>query len=91
MPPAGPAEGDSDEFGQGSSGASGVAIGESLVEAQARAEEELVNARQENAYLAERIEELEAELGRLRAGRKGCWGTPTWPKWSSAYAMNAWR
>jgi FimV-like protein len=44
-----------------------VSSGESVVEELARAREELANAQQENAYLLDRLTELEAELAR-RAG-----------------------
>lgn len=66
VPPSDSADQDIQEFGQGNSGDVGVAVGESLVEELARTQEELVNARQENQYLTERIDELEGELGRLR-------------------------
>lgn len=54
-------------LGEGASEGTGVSSGESVVEELARTQEELVNARQENDYLSQRIDELEAELARREA------------------------
>ncbi len=64
VPPSGDEAGSGQGMGLGTGGDAGVSSGESVVEELARTQEELANARQENAYLAERITELEAELAR---------------------------
>ncbi|MEM1411045.1 MAG: FimV/HubP family polar landmark protein [Pseudomonadota bacterium] len=64
IPPSDGAEAEALGLGQGGGGETGVSTGESVVQELARTQEELANARQENAYLAERVAELEAELTR---------------------------
>ncbi len=66
VPPSESAAADADAPAQGATGDEGSA-GEAVVAELARAEEELANARQENSYLNERIQELEEELDRARA------------------------
>jgi FimV-like protein len=65
-----PAEGDADqgELGTGNTGDETEDGAISVAEELARTEEELANARQQNSYLSEKIEELEAELARRETG-----------------------
>lgn len=65
VPPAEARASGTDGLGQGNADDRDASTGESVVEELARAQEELANARQENSYLSERLEELEAELSRL--------------------------
>jgi pilus assembly protein FimV len=66
VPPAEQGEGGAGEPGLDAEAEAGVIRGEDVEQELARAQEELANARQENAYIAERLEELERELESAR-------------------------
>ncbi len=66
VPPSESGDGSRQDFGQGSEGDTGQSSASADGDL-ARTQEDLANAEQERSYLAERIDELEAELGRRDA------------------------